>query len=137
MSASSGPAVRWAIAGRDARKLEDAQKSYLSFSTRFPQSPLRAQALQRLLANLIDNALSFSPEAGVVAVTMRRLRNEIVITVSDDGIGLDLPALRAEGISKGLLDPGREASDAELAELIFAPGFSTAESVSRLAGFLK
>jgi chemosensory pili system protein ChpA (sensor histidine kinase/response regulator) len=53
--------------------------------------------------------------------------NEVVIAFSDDGGGLDLERIKAKAISVGLLDEGEDATDAQIADLIFEPGFSTAE----------
>ena len=48
-----------------------------------------------MVSNLIDNARSFSPPGGTVRVTCRRLKNEVEITVDDDG-----PGIRPEALSK-------------------------------------
>ena len=74
------------------------------------------------------------PEIGEISLTLRQEGNEIVIIVSDDGAGLNLGKLRQKGLEKGLLQPDREASDAELTALTFTPGFSTAEEITELSG---
>jgi len=56
------------------------------------------------------------------------------VAVQDDGGGLDLARIRNQGLSMGLIEADRDYSDAELANLIFTPGFSTAEQVTELAG---
>jgi len=53
---------------------------------------------------------------------------------SDDGAGLDLPRIRQRAIERGLLAADVEASDHELAQFVFASGFSTASTVTELAG---
>lgn len=71
---------------------------------------------------------------GSITVSITQEGNEVGVEVRDDGAGLDLPRIRARAIERGLLAADATASDAELAQLIFAPGFSTAESVTELAG---
>ncbi len=58
----------------------------------------------------------------------------MVIQFSDDGAGLDLARIRAKARESGLLGADIEVSDAEAADLIFEPGFSTAEALTELAG---
>jgi chemosensory pili system protein ChpA (sensor histidine kinase/response regulator) len=71
---------------------------------------------------------------GLVTVTVAQSGNEVAVEVADDGAGLDLGRIRQRGIERGLLAPDSHASDAELAQLIFAPGFSTAEAITELSG---
>ena len=71
-------------------------------------------------------------EIGELLVEVRQEGNEIVMTFSDDGAGLDHDRIRAKGRALGLIGDG--VSDAEAAELIFHPGFSTATEVTELAG---
>ena len=71
---------------------------------------------------------------GTVIVAVHQEGNEVAIEFRDDGAGLDLSRIRAKAEAQGLLAPGAEASEAELSQLIFTPGFSTAEAVTELAG---
>ncbi|MFL6716625.1 MAG: chemotaxis protein CheA, partial [Burkholderiaceae bacterium] len=73
-------------------------------------------------------------EVGELKVEIRQEGNEVVIQFSDDGRGLDLDRIRARAAAAGLLEPNASPSDAELRELIFHPGFSTAQDVTELAG---
>jgi chemosensory pili system protein ChpA (sensor histidine kinase/response regulator) len=73
-------------------------------------------------------------DTGELAIEVRQEGNEIIVVCADDGAGLDLPRIRCRAIEKGLLGPQQHASDRELMELIFAPGFSTAAEVTELAG---
>ena len=57
-----------------------------------------------------------------------------MVTVSDDGRGLDLEKIRRGAVERGILAADTRPSDAELRNLIFAPGFSTATEVSELSG---
>ncbi len=71
---------------------------------------------------------------GLVTVNVTQAGNEVAIEFGDDGAGLDLARIRHRAQERGLLAPGAPASDAELAQLIFQSGFSTAETVTELAG---
>ena len=74
------------------------------------------------------------PEFGEIVLSARQSGNEMLLTVKDDGRGLDYARIRQKAESLGLLTPGIEPSESLLAQLIFAAGFSTAESVSQVAG---
>ncbi len=58
----------------------------------------------------------------------------LVIEVHDDGNGLDFAAVRSRAIEKGLLGPGANPTNHELARLIFHPGFSTRQQASEVSG---
>ncbi|WP_255757953.1 Hpt domain-containing protein [Massilia sp. erpn] len=73
-------------------------------------------------------------EIGELLIQVSQQGNEVVIAFSDDGAGLDLQRIRAKARSVGLLGETQEVSDAEAANLIFEPGFSTADTLTELAG---
>ncbi|QCP14740.1 response regulator [Pseudoduganella umbonata] len=73
------------------------------------------------------------PETGEVVVQASQQGNEIVLEFADDGAGLDLDRIRARARERGLLGDD-DAADAEIAGLIFEPGFSTAAALTELAG---
>ena len=58
----------------------------------------------------------------------------MVITITDDGRGVDRARVRAKAEENGLVQPGQVLSDNELLQLIFAPGFSTAAAITNLSG---
>jgi len=74
------------------------------------------------------------PETGELRLEVRQEGNEILISVADDGAGLDVERIRARGLATGLLRADQNPSDRELMDLIFAPGFSTASELTELAG---
>ena len=74
------------------------------------------------------------PEEGTIKVAVSREGSEVVIKVTDDGRGLNRDAIRRKAIERGLLAPDVQVSDRELYTFILAPGFSTAASVSKVAG---
>ena len=73
-------------------------------------------------------------ETGELLVEIRQEGNEVVIQFSDDGQGLDVARIRDKARRVGLLAGDGEPSDEEVRDLIFHPGFSTAEQVTELAG---
>ena len=73
-------------------------------------------------------------EIGEITVALAHEGNEIILSMADDGRGLDRERIRARAVEMGLLEPGMEADDGLLYDLIFRPGFSTAGEVSQLAG---
>ena len=98
--------------------------------------------LVHLLRNSIDHGIE-SPiarqEAGKAASGVIRLAaahsgGEVVITVGDDGAGLDGQAIRAKAEQRGLIAPGADLTAKELYHLIFLPGFSTAQAVTSISG---
>jgi chemosensory pili system protein ChpA (sensor histidine kinase/response regulator) len=74
------------------------------------------------------------PEMGTITLGLRREGAELVLELSDDGAGLNFAAIRAKGEEKGLLQPEEPASPEDLIALLLRPGFSTASSVTQIAG---
>ena len=101
-----------------------------------------AGPFEHLLRNAIVHGIESREERlaagkkdiGELKVEIRQEGNEVVIQFSDDGRGLDLARIRARAEAAGLLEPHASPSDAELRELVFHPGFSTAQDVTELAG---
>ncbi len=99
-------------------------------------------SFEHLLRNSVTHGIE-SPDArsaagkepaGAVLVTVTQEGNEVGIEFRDDGRGLDLERIRAKGVAMGLIGADQPVGDAELANLIFTPGFTTAETVTELAG---
>jgi len=94
--------------------------------------------LRNALAHGIEapeaRAAAGKPPGGRIQVQLRQESNEIVLTVSDDGAGIALERLRRRAEERGLLAPEAAEDPAALAQLIFASGLSTAETVTELAG---
>ncbi|MCX7053965.1 MAG: response regulator, partial [Proteobacteria bacterium] len=74
------------------------------------------------------------PETGHITLKLQREGAEVVITVEDDGAGLDVAAIHAKARQMGLLQPGMELTDEESLQLILEPGFSTADRLTQQAG---
>lgn len=74
------------------------------------------------------------PEEGSIAIAMRREGSEVVLEIRDDGAGLNRDAIRSRAVERGLIRDDAILAESDLDALIMEPGFSTAETVSRLAG---
>jgi two-component system chemotaxis sensor kinase CheA len=98
--------------------------------------------LTHLIRNAIDHGLETpeervaagKPEEGLLRVAAEHRSGRIVITVADDGRGIDRERVRAKAIERGIIAPDATMSDDDVDNLIFAPGFSTAEKVSNISG---
>uniref|UniRef100_UPI0025BD1BBB response regulator n=1 Tax=Arenimonas sp. TaxID=1872635 RepID=UPI0025BD1BBB len=98
--------------------------------------------LEHMLRNAVAHGLELpadrkkakKPEEGLVRVQVQREGSEVVLKISDDGRGLDKEAIRKKAVERGLLKADAEVSDASLYGFILETGFSTAATVSRLAG---
>ncbi|MBY5902536.1 chemotaxis protein CheA [Rhizobium leguminosarum] len=101
-----------------------------------------ADPLVHLVRNSIDHGLetpadrlaSGKTEAGTVTLSARQAGGEVIISIKDDGRGINRERVRAKAESSGLIQPGQPLSDLELLQLIFAPGFSTAAAITNLSG---
>jgi chemosensory pili system protein ChpA (sensor histidine kinase/response regulator) len=74
------------------------------------------------------------PEVGTIRIGLHREGSEMVMTVEDDGRGIDVKAVRERAKERGLLKAGRNLTDEEALQLVLEPGFSTATSVTQHAG---
>ncbi|WP_271300174.1 chemotaxis protein CheA [Sphingomonas sp. CV7422] len=100
------------------------------------------EPLTHLIRNAVDHGLETpaerlaagKPEEGVVTLSAAHHSGRIVITVADDGRGIDRKRVRAKAIERGIIAPDALLSDEETDNLIFAPGFSTAATVSNISG---
>jgi len=98
--------------------------------------------LMHLVRNAMDHGIDSparraergKPSTGTVTLNAFHDSGSIVIQVGDDGGGLDRERILAKAIERGLVEPGRAMSDAEVHALIFEPGFSTAEHITNLSG---
>ena len=74
------------------------------------------------------------PSVGLIRLTASHQRGGIVIRIQDDGKGLNAQRILAKGIERGLIAPNAELTESEIFNLIFMPGFSTAEAITDLSG---
>ncbi|HUH30076.1 MAG TPA: chemotaxis protein CheW, partial [Rhodanobacter sp.] len=98
--------------------------------------------LVHLVRNAIDHGLETpaqrvaagKSEVGTLTLDAHHEGGNIVVEVSDDGAGLNHAAIAAKAQQRGLIAADHDLSDGEIAELIFQPGFSTAEQATDLSG---
>ena len=98
--------------------------------------------ITHMIRNAIDHGLETpaereaagKPAEGTVRLTAAHRSGRIVIEVSDDGRGVDRARVKAKAIEKGLISADAQMTDEEIDNLIFAPGFSTAATVSDISG---
>ncbi|MDC8444877.1 MAG: Hpt domain-containing protein [Nitrosomonas sp.] len=99
-------------------------------------------SLEHILRNAIVHGIekpdrrikSGKPEAGQIAINLQRESNEVVISVRDDGIGLDLKKIRKKAIKLGLIHRNERLDDNQIAALIFLPGLTTRAQITGTAG---
>jgi two-component system, chemotaxis family, sensor kinase CheA len=100
------------------------------------------EPLMHLLRNNVDHGIEPPDEreklgkarVGTISLNAYHEGNQIIIEVSDDGGGINLEKVRARGVKQGLISADDRLSDREIIELIFTPGFSTADVVSDVSG---
>jgi two-component system chemotaxis sensor kinase CheA len=100
--------------------------------------------LIHMVRNAVDHGLETpeereavgKPRAGTVSLLASHRGNSVVITVSDDGRGIDCERIRHKIITKGLVSgtEARELSDRDLIAYIWHPGLSTAETITEISG---
>jgi two-component system chemotaxis sensor kinase CheA len=98
------------------------------------------------LVHLIRNSLDHGIEpmnqrdalgkhrCGTIRLAAAHIGSNVVVTIQDDGKGLDTTAIRAKAVEKGLIAPDANLSEKETFNLIFLPGFSTAKQVTSISG---
>ncbi|AOU98543.1 hypothetical protein BI364_11775 [Acidihalobacter yilgarnensis] len=101
-----------------------------------------ADPLTHMVRNAIDHGIEMpdvrlarsKPEKGTIRLAAFHDSGSVVIEVSDDGAGLDPARIRNKALARGLITEDEILSTHALYQLIFEPGFSTAEQVSNLSG---
>lgn len=101
-----------------------------------------ADPLVHLIRNAIDHGIE-SPDrrsqtsksaTGRIELSARYVGAQVLVTVQDDGAGLDTARIRAKAEEQGLIQPGANLSEHEIHQFLFHPGFSTAKTISALSG---
>ena len=102
------------------------------------------EGIQAPLEHMIRNAMvhgieddrkkAKKPEQGIIDIELSREATEVVITVKDDGAGINTKVLRNKAIERGIIDKNAKLSDSDVVQLILHSGLSAAESVTKLAG---
>ena len=98
--------------------------------------------LVHLVRNAVDHGIeppeerekNGKPKVGTLSMKAYPSGGNVVLEISDDGRGLDHDKILQKAIVKGLSDSGRSMSESEVIDLIFQPGFSTADNVTDISG---
>lgn len=98
--------------------------------------------LLHLVRNSVDHGIEMpseriaagKPETGTIELLASHTNGSIVLEIRDDGRGMDSDLLLRKAIEKGVIDKGTRLSEQQIHELVFQPGFSTAEKLTDLSG---
>jgi chemosensory pili system protein ChpA (sensor histidine kinase/response regulator) len=86
------------------------------------------------IENAAVRAAAGKPPVGTITVHVNQESNDVSVAFSDDGGGLHLDKIRAKAIANGVIEADATLSQSDAANLIFMPGFSTADQVTELSG---
>ncbi|WP_331308663.1 chemotaxis protein CheA [Methylobacterium oryzae] len=141
-----------ALFGRFRRLVHDLSRDLgkpVEFVTGGEETELDKTVIERLadpLVHLIRNAIDHGIEApahraaaakpatGRITLTAEHAGAQVLVSVRDDGAGLDAARIRAKAEERGLCAPGAVLTDPQIYQFLFAPGFSTAPTISALSG---
>ncbi len=98
--------------------------------------------LIHLLRNSIDHGIedpqerreAGKPRQGTVTLSAEQSGGNVMISISDDGRGMDVEAIRAKASRQGVIAESSDLSERQILNLIFEPGFSTSEEVTDISG---
>ncbi len=98
--------------------------------------------LEHMMRNAVDHGIEDAAlrrehgkaAEGKISLNFGREGGEMVIRVTDDGKGLDVDAIKARAIERGLIAEDAQIREQELMQMIFLPGFSTTDTVSQVSG---
>jgi two-component system chemotaxis sensor kinase CheA len=100
------------------------------------------EPLVHLIRNAVDHGIEppdvrrarGKSETGTLLLSAAQESNQVVITLVDDGAGIDAASVRRKAVERGLLQEGDALSDKDAIQLIFTEGFSTAKAVTDVSG---
>jgi len=100
------------------------------------------EPILHLIRNCIDHGIESpeirkakgKPETGIIKFSAQKNGNYVFINISDDGNGINPETIYKKALEKGLISSGKELSESEIYNLIFLPGFSTAENLTNVSG---
>lgn len=129
LSAQTGKKVRLVMQG-EGTEVDKTVTERLSD----PLTHMIRNALDHGIETPDERTAAGKPAEGVVRLSAEHKGGRIVIELSDDGRGINRERVKEKALEKGLIQPDAILSDEEIDTLIFAPGFSTASTVSNLSG---
>jgi chemosensory pili system protein ChpA (sensor histidine kinase/response regulator) len=131
---------------RDAALHEQKQINFVTTGSEARLDKLILDQLYTPLLHIVRNAVSHGieakedrlaagkPEAGQIHLRVACEANQVVLEIIDDGRGLNLEAIRASAIRRGLIQPEAEVDPEALTQFIFQPGFTTTTKVTDVSG---
>ena len=101
-----------------------------------------ADPLVHLIRNAVDHGIepaeerraAGKPESGLIRLSACHEGGNIIVEISDDGRGINRERVLAKAIAQGIIDKNASLSETQIFDLIFAPGFSTAQQVTEISG---
>lgn len=101
-----------------------------------------SDSLVHLIRNSIDHGIQFPCEResqgksrkGTIRLAAKHKGSRVEISVSDDGMGINVESVRAKAVEKGLIPRDAVLNESEIPDLIFSPGFSTSDNVTAVSG---
>ncbi|NLO92351.1 MAG: hypothetical protein GX410_10235, partial [Elusimicrobia bacterium] len=132
------------VASKSGKKAQVVQAQIPEIMVPRRYYELLESPITHLVRNSVDHGIeepdkrlaAGKPETGIVTITAKAGEGMLEISVSDDGRGIDASAVKWKAVSKGMLDADRASTitDEEVYQLLFLPGFSTAEVVTDISG---
>ena len=100
------------------------------------------EPLVHLVRNSVDHGIETPAErvangktpTGTILLSATQESNHVLITIMDDGAGIDAGTVRSKAIERGLIKADEGLSDRDVVQLIFSQGFSTRESITEVSG---
>ena len=98
--------------------------------------------LEHMLRNAVDHGIESKeqriaankPETGRISLRLSREGGYVVLTISDDGGGIDVEAVKRKAIERGLINSGDQVTDHEAMQFVMNAGFSTAQKLTQISG---
>lgn len=98
--------------------------------------------LEHMVRNAVDHGIEHTEQRlqsgkdaqGSIELDIRRDGGDVVLTMRDDGKGINLEAVRRKAIERGMTTPDARLTEEEVMQFILQPGFSTAEVVTQISG---
>ncbi|WP_166738945.1 hybrid sensor histidine kinase/response regulator [Alkanindiges illinoisensis] len=98
--------------------------------------------LEHMLRNAVDHGLETpeqrqdagKPAVGQIELNIERQGNEIILTLEDDGKGINIQAVRQKAVERGLISADSKLNDYDVMQFIFHAGLSTADKITQISG---
>jgi two-component system chemotaxis sensor kinase CheA len=129
LAAQSGKEIDFRVSG----EMFELDKTLIE-KLNTPLVHLLRNAVRHGVESPADRLGAGKPAEGVIRLDAWQDGPEIVLTISDDGAGIDTAAVLAKAVQAGLVEPGEKPDEAGLLAMVFAPGLSTSQSVDGVSG---